>query len=229
MPRETVNKSLDFTQVEPILVRPSGGNPDAAVARVELTEEVNTLNTAISTRLDQADLVDIYETIVLTGGVTDERNGEDSTPYFFTTFEHRIERWVALNPVILEVDLSEANPPHTKRNFFHDFQVPAPGIVRLTFESKIGPFPNDMYRIVVMAVPVPVVPVNYPGFELVAANGWITDFRNRVTPTVFDSNVAQIALVDNNATIVFKNGRTMNDEYFYTHNYGEQEAQAGIA
>jgi hypothetical protein len=229
MPREIVNKSLDFTQVEPILVRPSGRNPDAAVAYQELNTEVGILNASIATRLDQADLVDLFETVTLTGGVTEERDGDDGTRYFFTVFEAPIARWAAANPVILELDLSEANPPYTKRGFYHDFQVPVPGTIRLTFESKIGPFPNDQYRVTVMAVPVPVVNAGaYPGFELIAANGWMTDFRDRVGAATFDPFVAQVVAVDGRPTLVFRNGNTMNEEYYNTHNYGEQETLAGV-
>src|SRR4028119_823477 len=122
MARELVYRSLDLRDVEPILVRPSAGSdPDAAVAWSEL-------QSGLSQKIGMADLIaalaTLFEEVLLTGGVTEQRNGDDGTPYFFTRFEHIVPGWT--NDSISEIALIERDT-RIQRDYSHTFRPLGPG------------------------------------------------------------------------------------------------------
>ncbi len=131
MTREIAYRSADYTDVEPILIRPSGGSdPNAAVAWEELQAGLASRLTSLD--LESA-LATLFEEVLLTAGVTEERNGTDGTPYFFTRFTATVPGWTT--DKLNEIALIE-RATRIQRSYSHLFQVTGPGTFFVEFESK---------------------------------------------------------------------------------------------
>ena len=85
MSRDTAYASIDYTQVEPVLVRSSGGsNPQAAVAWEEL--ERATEGFATGPELEKA-IASLFCDVSLVEGITEQRPAQEGSDYYFTRFE----------------------------------------------------------------------------------------------------------------------------------------------
>ena len=213
MTRETAYRSQDFTDVEPILIRPSGGSdPNAAVAWEEL-------QSAIATRLTPQDLesalATLFEEVLLTAGVTDTRAGTDGTDYFFTRFTITVAGWQTNK--LNEVALIERETG-IQRNYSHLFQVTGPGTFFVEFESKrANPvLPDDAFLLRVQRLPEPGI-VDLPAYLNEAATLMgINLFRQVYAGT------------DGNGVARFKNGNVTNEADWIPMGFPEKAALAGL-
>lgn len=233
MARELAYRSLDMRDVEPILVRPSGGSdPDAAVAWSEL-------ETGLSQKIGMPDLLaalaTLFEEVLLTRGVTEQRDGDDGTPYFFTRFEHTVPGWT--NDSISEIALIERDT-RTQRDYTHTFRPLGPGRFMLEFQSKrANPvLPDDAYIVRVHCFPnndtlgtPPIV-----GYELLASPDnhapWVATQRDRVGEARFLSLVNRIGVSPSGFTTAYlKNGNQLNFEWGFDKSFPQIDAHMGIA
>ena len=234
MARELVYRSLDMRDVEPILVRPSGGSdPDAAVAWSELQ---NGLAQKITMADLTAALATLFEEVLLTGGTTEQRNGDDGTPYFFTRFEHTVPGWT--NDSISEIALIERGT-RIQRDYAHTFRPTGPGRFMVEFQSKrANPvLPDDAYIVRVHCFPsndVLGAGAPIPGYALLTSPDnnapWLLAQRDRVGEERFLSLVDHIGISPTGfATAYLKNGNELNFEWGFDKNFPQIDVHMGIA
>jgi hypothetical protein len=232
MARELVYRSLDLRNVEPVLVSPSAGSdPSAAVAWSEL-------ESGLSQKIGMTDLIaalaTLFEEVLLTGGVTEQRNGDDGTPYFFTRFEHTVPGWT--NDSISEIALIERDT-RIQRDYAHTFRPIGPGRFMVEFQSKrANPvLPDDAYVVRVHCFPnndvlgTPAV----PGYELLASPDnnapWLATQRDRVGEERFLSLVNRFGVSPTGfATAYLKNGNELSFEWGFNKNFPEIDAYLGL-
>lgn len=233
MAREVVYRSLDLRGVEPILGRPSGGSePEAVVIWSEL-------ETGLSQKIGIAELraalAELFEDVVLTGGITEQRNGDDDTPYFFTRFEHTVPGWT--NDSISEIALIERDTK-IQRDYTHNFRPTGPGRFMVEFQSKrANPvLPDDAYVVRVHCLPsndlLGAGPI--PGYALLASPDnnapWLAALRDRIGEDRFLSVVTRIGISPTGfVTAYLTNGNELNEEWGFDKSYPQIDARMGIA
>ena len=135
MVRETAYSSVDYTQVEPLLVRPSGGShPSAAVAWSELDAAVSTRIDAIA--LERA-LASLFADVPLDNGITESRPAlEGSDNYFFTRFEIDLPALFGASWATRRIsDDALLDALGNRLNYTYDFKITGEGLFTIEFQS----------------------------------------------------------------------------------------------
>ena len=140
MLRQKLGSSFDASDVEPCLVRASGGShPQAAVAWKELYDATEGL--ATDTDVERA-LAALFCDIKLTGGVTERREGlENSGYYYYTKFLIDVPTYngkgTGEGPWATKKisDDSLLDEDGQRQNIFYDFKIIDIGVVSIEFQS----------------------------------------------------------------------------------------------
>lgn len=187
MARDKAYASVDYTEVEPLLVRSSGGsNPQAAVAWSEM-------KSAIADRIDQVTLeraiASLFCDVSLTGGITEQRPAvEGSGSYFYTRFEIDLPT-LTNNPLWATRRITDDAllDIHGNRiGYLYDFKITGDGLFTVEFQSASSNpvIADDQYTLVVQRRPTLAANVNT---IIVPKNSFFT-FDNGVILEVFDDN-----------------------------------------
>lgn len=215
MAREVAFRSLDCRDVEPLLANASGGSDPAAVV---VWEE---LQSGLNSKLSPADLetalANLFEEVLLTNGVTEERNGTDDTPYFFTRFTATVPGWTT--DKINEIALIERDTG-IQRNYSHLFRATAPGTFFVEFQSKRSNpvIPDDVFLLRVQRLPEPGVS-NRPVLP-----DWIADDAGRIGNAFYQVFVS----VNADGSVIFRNGTTVTNAQWDVSDSPTQERLIGV-
>ncbi len=160
MGRDKAYASIDFTEVEPLLVRSSGGSqPQAAVAWSELQSAIaNFVDEAVMERA----IASLFCDAPLVGGVTDQRLVENEQ-YFYTRFELDLPVLTGI-PAWQTTRLTDDGllDAHGWRHpAYYDFKVVSPGVVAVEFRSaSANPvIPDGQFTLIVQRRPTqPALP-----------------------------------------------------------------------
>jgi hypothetical protein len=188
MPRQIAYTSLDLRQVDPTLIRPSGGSdPSAAVAWAEL--ETATQGFIKSQQLESA-IASLFLDIPLTGGITESRPAlEGAGSYFFTRFELDL---VALGGATWATrrisDDALLDSQGNRQEALYNFKITGEGACAIEFQSTLEPAVSDgQYTLVIQRRPTPIsgstiLPKNSP-FAFANGSTFFYGANGTYTPT----------------------------------------------
>ncbi len=157
MARQTLYVGLDLSNVEPTLVRSSGGNLGAAVNRSELNLEVSKLDTVVASKLGLNEVGALYKSVLLAEqeGVTRSVTTTEleGVSYTFTTFDCLLDGWYDTKNIWRSAFFEGEEQIDILGRFF----VIGEGMVRIIFQSD-EEIPDNKYKMFLQRVP-PIPPV----------------------------------------------------------------------
>lgn len=186
MARDKAYASVDYTEVEPLLVRSSGGsNPQAAVAWSELESAI--ADFADEAALERA-IASLFHDVLLTGGITEQRAAiEGSDLYYFTRFEINLpaltgnQLWATRR--ITDDALLDANGNQIA--YSYNFKVTGDGLFTVEFQSASSNpvVADDQYTLIIQRRPTLSRPSE--SVSVVVPAGSFFNFDNGVILEVF--------------------------------------------
>lgn len=216
MARDKAFSSIDYSEVEPLLVRPSsGGHPNAAVAWSELERATEGL--VRSQQLEEA-MASLFLDIPLVGGITESRPAlEGAGQYFYTRFELDL---VALGGQVWGTqkinDDCLLDSLGNRQQVLYNFKITANGTCTIEFQGLSNPVISDSeYTLVVQRRPKDSLTLGQNSTYTFPNGGKIqvnSDFTVELFDAATASQGALLALANYPNTKVKKTGFMVTDD-----------------